>query len=251
MKERIYTLFTKTAVAISLLSLLAMSGCQSLSSYQSGYKKIENAKQAQVWAGEIIPMLNEVNIACVGTYHCEITQIDNIPIISSDTHKPVNPALLVSMASTNGKPYAKLSKAEQAQVQAKVSPLTDNKSIKIIPLTASAMPNLTNYYASVKPIKREVHINFYPENNVGYVERFALIDEFKEQGTYVLQAYRQKLAENNDSLLDSASPTPLCIDLLKDKVLKRRFCKQPDVESEGEFVELALANKANKNNKRD
>ncbi|MBU5617984.1 hypothetical protein KPY62_12970 [Psychrobacter sp. TAE2020] len=251
MNEKIYTLFNKTAVAISLLSLLAMSGCQSLLSSQSGYKKIENAEQAQVWAGEIIPMLNEVNIACAGTYHCEITRIDNTAIISTDTHKPVNSALLVSMAGTNGKPYAKLSKAEQAQLQAKASQLTNDKSVKIIPLTASAMPNLTNYYASVKPIKREVHVNFYPENNVDYIERFALIDEFKEQGTYVVQAYRQKLAENNDSLLDSASPTPLCIDLLKDKVLKRRFCKQPDAESQGEFVELVLANKANKNNKRD
>ena len=240
MNEKLCTLFNRTAVAISLLSLLTLSGCQAL----SGYKKIGNAERAEVWAGKIIPMLNEVNIACAGTYHCEITQIDNIAIISTDTHKPVNPALLVSMAGTNGRPYAELSKLEQTQVQANASPLTDNKSVKIIPLAASAMPNLTNYYTSVKPIKREVHVNFYPENNVGYIERFALIDEFKEQGTYVIQAYRQKLSETNDSLLDSASPAPLCIDLLKDSVLKRRFCKQLDTESQGEFVELVLANKA-------
>ncbi len=245
MNEKYYTLFNRTAVAVSLLSLLALSGCQSL----SGYKKIENAERAEVWAGEIIPMDNEVNIACAGTYHCEITQIDTTAVISTDTHKPVNPALLVSMASADGTPYTELSLVEQIQIQAQTLQLADDKSVKIIPLSASAMLGLTNYYASVKPVKREVHVNFYPENNIGYIERFAMIDEFKEQGTYLLQAYRQKLPQDNDSLLQSASPAPLCIDLLKDKVLQRRFCKQPDIDSQGEFVELVLANKAKPNSK--
>lgn len=245
-----YVSLNKVTVAVSFLSLLVLSGCQSLSSYQSGYKKIENADEAKQWAGQIIPLIGEVNIACAGTYHCEITKIDNTAIISTDTHKPVNPALVVPTANTYGIPYDKLSKEQQARVKAQTVPLTTNNSVKIIALSSSGMLGLTNYYASVKPIKREVHINFYPENNTDYVERFALIDEFKEEGTYLLQAYQQKPAQKQDSgsLLDKASPASLCIDFLKDQVLQRRFCKNPDSNVQGEFVELTLANKS-KNNK--
>lgn len=237
MNKKNFTVFNKTTVAMSLLSFLALSGCQSLSEYKSGYKKIENAESAVLWAEQIIPMPNEVNIACAGTYHCEIIQIDSIRIISPDTHQPVNPALLVATAGADGTAYAKLNKTQQLQVQAKTPTLTTNKSVKIIALSASGMPGLTNYYASVKPVKREVQVNFYPENNLGYVERFAMIHEFKEQGTYLLQAYRQKPPKGDVSLLDGASPAPLCIDLLKNNVLQRRFCKQLDTDNQGEFIE--------------
>lgn len=239
MNAKYYTLFNKVAVAFCLLSFLTLSGCQML----SGYNKIENASEAVAWTGKIIPLDNEVNIACAGTYHCEITKIDNTPIISTDTHSPVNPKLLVGMANTYGIPFAKLNKAQQAKVQAQTIALTDNNSVKIIALSSSSLSGLTNYYASVKPIKREVHVNFYPENNTDYVERFALIDEFRTQGIYLLKAYRQKPTQDNGSLLNNASATPLCIDLLKDQVLQRRFCKELDSANQGEFIELAVKNK--------
>lgn len=225
-------------LAILTLSVLMLSGCQTL----SGYNKIENANEAKLWAGEIIPLINEVNIACAGTYHCEITKIDNTAIISEDTHKPANPALLVPVANTYGLSYDKLTKAQQAQVQAQTIALTDNNSVKIIALSASGIPGLVNYYASVKPIKREVHVNYYPENNMDYVERFAMIDEFKEQGTYLLKAYRQMPANNNGSLLDNASAARLCVDLFKDLSLQRRFCKELDSANQGEFVEMTIKN---------
>ncbi|MDN5565437.1 MAG: hypothetical protein L0G25_01450 [Psychrobacter sp.] len=229
-------LFNRAAVVFGLLSVLTVSGCQTL----SGYNKIENANEAELWAGQIIPLDNEVNIACAGTYHCEIIKIDNTAIISEDTHKPINPALLVPIANTFGLPYNQLNQAQKAQVQAQTILLTDNHSVKLIALSASGIPGLINYYASVKPIKREVHVNYYPENNMDYIERFALIDEFKEQGIYLLQAYRQKPTKNDGSLLDNASATPLCIDLLKDRVLQRRFCKQLDSANQGEFVEMSI-----------
>ena len=66
---------------------------------------------------------------------------------------------------------------------------------------------------AVKPAKREVHVNFYPENNVGYVERFAMIHDFVDAGTYQLRAYQKKSSDNSGSLLETASPEPLCIEL--------------------------------------
>ncbi|MGM8938524.1 hypothetical protein ACS8E2_07475 [Psychrobacter glaciei] len=232
MNKQRYAVWTSMAVAVSLL----LTGCQSL----TGYKQIDKAENATAWAGQVIPIAGEVNIACAGTYHCEITQIDKTPVISTDTHKPVDLAMLVSMSNADGIPYAKLSKREQEQMQMDTIPLADNKSVKIVPLSASDMPGLINYYARVKPIKREVHINFYPENNVDYIERFALIDEFKESGTYLLRAYSRKSPQNNGSLLDAASPEPLCIDLLKDNLLQRRFCKLLNTENQGEFVETSM-----------
>lgn len=235
MNKKSYAVFASTVVAASLL----LSGCQLL----TGYQKIDEETSAGDWAGEVIPITGEVNIACAGTYHCEITRIDQISVIATDTHKPVDPSMLISMSNAKGVHYAKLSKLEQAQIQMDTIPLVNNKSVKIVPLSASGINGLINYYARVKPIKREIHINFYPENNVDYVERFAMIDEFKEPGTYLLRAYRQKSAQANGSLLEAASPEPLCIDLLKDNLLQRRFCKQTDTERQGEFVEASLANK--------
>lgn len=224
-----YFVLPTTAIVFSLL----LSSCQLL----TGYNQIDKAERAEVWSGKIMPMNDEVNIACAGTYHCEITKIDKTLVISTDTHRPFDISMLVSISNADGVPYAKLSKREQVKMQKDTIPLVDNKSVVIVPLSASSLPNLVNYYARVKPIKREIHVNYYPENNTGYVERFAIIHEFKEPGTYMLQAYRHKSSEDKGSLLDSASPSPLCIDLLQDNQLKRRFCKRSDNESQGEFVE--------------
>ncbi|MGP4848664.1 hypothetical protein ACTXGQ_31515, partial [Marinobacter sp. 1Y8] len=42
------------------------------------------------------------------------------------------------------------------------------------------------------------------------------------------------------SLLDTASPEPLCIELLQGTKVQRRFCKQLDAEHQGEFVETGM-----------
>lgn len=229
MNKKRYAVFTSTVAAVSLGSLLALSGCQSL----NGYQQIGKAENADALAGKIYPVAGEVNIACIGTYHCEITQIDQTLLIAPNSHKPVNTSIV-----------AKLNQEKLATQQAPMTPLLNQKSVKVVPLSASGMKGLTNYYARVKPAKREVHINFYPENNLDYVERFALIHEFTQPGVYHLRAYRQKSPQATGSLLDTASPEPLCIDLLENSSLVRRFCKQLDAKHQGEFVETRIINKA-------
>ncbi|MGP9687716.1 hypothetical protein ACT3TH_00970 [Psychrobacter sp. AOP22-C1-C5] len=224
MNKNRYALWTSTIFAASLL----LSGCQSL----TGYQKIEEAESAKVWAGKIEPIAGEVNIACVGTYHCEIMQIDRTLVISPDSHEPINPAMLVAMPSSDG-----VKKTVKAPMNMDMTPLVSKNSIKIVPLSASAMPGLTNYYARVMPAKREVHVNFYPENNRSYIERFAMIHDFVEPGTYRLRAYQKRSDTNSGSLLETASPEPLCIDLLQGSQVQRRFCKQLGAERQGEFIE--------------
>lgn len=226
-----FAVWTSTALAVSLLS-----GCQLL----TGYQQIDSAENAKMWTGKIKPIVGEVNIACVGTYHCEITRIDQTRIISSDTHEPINPTMLVKTQEANGKSPAG-NKQVSAPIAMDMTPLTHKNAIKIVPLSASAMPGLTNYYARVTPAKREVQINFYPENNLGYVERFAMIHDFVEAGTYQLRAYQKKSGANSGSLLETASPEPLCVDLYQGNSVQRRFCKQMGAEHQGEFVETSLA----------
>lgn len=226
MNTQRYAVWTSMAVAASLL----LTGCQSL----TGYKQIDKADSAKVRAGNIQPVAGEVNISCLGTYHCEIVQIDKTLVIAPDTHEPVSPDMLVTMPVIEG------DKSAQEQMSIDMAPLLNNNAVKIVPLSKSGMPGLTNYYARVKPAKREVQVNFYPENNVGYVERFAIIHDFVEPGTYQLRAYQKKSSDNSGSLLDTASPEPLCIELSQDKSLQRRFCKQLGAEHQGEFVETSI-----------
>lgn len=208
---------TSMTLAASLLAFTVLPGCQLL----TGYKQIDEATSAKNWSGKIYPVAGEVNIACLGTYHCEIARIDQTPVISPETHKPVDASRVVIMPDPDK------------------TPLFDTKSLKIVPLSTSGISGLTNYYARVKPIKREVQVNFYPENNLAYVERFAIIHQFVA-ATYQLRAYTMKSSKESVSLLDNASPDPLCVELIQDDRVERRFCKQIDTERQGEFVETGL-----------
>jgi hypothetical protein len=228
-----FAVWTSTFIAASL----GLSGCQAL----TGYQQIEQAESAKVWTGTIKPIAGEVNIACVGTYHCEIVQIDRTMFISPETHKPVNSSMLVAMKATSeGKKIFTSSKHSKVTMTMDMTPLMHNNSMKIVPLSASAMPRLTNYYARVKPAKREVHVNFYPENNVGYVERFAMIHDFSTPGTYQLRAYQNKPGQKSGSLLETASPEPLCVELYQGNTVQRRFCKQIGTNYQGEFAETRV-----------
>lgn len=228
MNKKRCALLTSVALATSLL----LSGCQLM----TGYNQIDKAENAEAWTGKLNPIAGEVNISCIGTYHCEITHIDQALVIAPDTHKPVDSAMLSYISVTDDK-------AGNSIQDEAFSPLLNQKSVKVVPLSASGMPGLINYYVRVKPAKREVHVNFYPENNVGYIENFALIHEFVEPGNYELRAYRKQSTQEGVSLLETASPNPLCIELIHDGLVKRRFCKQTDAENQGEFVESTIADK--------
>ena len=228
MNKKRYVLWTSTMVAASLW----LSGCQLM----NGYQKIDEAESAKAWAGKIQPVAGEVNIACIGTYHCEIARIDKVPVIATDTHEPINSTMVVAMTADSSNNRSKVT------MKMDMTPIAHTNEIKIVPLSASGIAGLTNYYARVKPAKREVQVNFYPENNLGYVERFAMIHDFVEADTYQLRAYQKKSSDNSGSLLDTASPEPLCVDLYQGNSVQRRFCKELGAEHQGEFVETRLTN---------
>lgn len=233
MNKKRCALFTSVALTTSLL----LSGCQLL----TGYNQIDKAETAEVWAGKIDPIAGEVNLSCIGTYHCEITQIDQTLVIALDTHEPADITMLSYVSSTDKADDKHIDNNVKNKV---ITPLLNQRAVKVVPLSASGMLGMTNYYARFKPAKREIHVNFYPENNVSYIERFAMIHEFIEPDVYQLRAYRDKSIRDEGSLLETASPAPLCIELIQGETVKRRFCKQMNNDSQGEFVENTIVDKA-------
>ena len=207
----------KSAPFFSALVLtFLLSGCQSI----TGYQTIDKPKSVSAPAGKIYSQPGEVSIACEGTYHCEIAQIDKQRLIGPDTHQPLNPKMVISAKQ-----------GFQASER-------NDKTIKLVPLMPTKLAGLMSYYARVIPGKREVHVNFYPENNDAYFEHFAVIHEFTEPGDYRLHAYRTASRNDATSLLNSASPNPLCVELLQDGRSIRKFCKLPIDTRQNEFVEV-------------
>ncbi len=227
MNNKRFAVFT----SLTLCMGLALSGCQFL----TGYNKIDDANKARYSAQVGNPIEGEITITCKGTYHCEIVQIGETPIISSESHEPVDPTMLAVMRSTRKNTLFRSS--AQTIITPDTTPLPTKTDIKIVPLSVSNLEGLTNYYLRAKPGKHEVQVNFYPESNIGYIERFAMIHEFTQPGSYELRAYRKKLNNTKDSLLENASPSPLCVDLTYNGRLQRQFCKQDGTKRQGEFIE--------------
>lgn len=199
-------------------AVIGISGCQVLSGSQT-----TGQASNQAWANDITlkPIAGEVTLACLGTYHCEFTQVDKTLIINADTHTPMRN--IETPVSNN----------------AALSPLDNKQMVKTTLAGVSGMPMLNNYYVRMLPKKREVHVNFYPEPNTDYTERFAMIHEFTDSGIYQLKAYRKR-SSGSGSLLDTASPDPLCVDLLHNQQVLRHFCKAMNPEHQGEFIETRV-----------
>lgn len=218
MDRHIASICIRTVISLAVIGAVsgALTACQML----TGYQTIATPKAPTAPVGSIYSQPGEVSIACEGTYHCEIAQIDKQRLISTENHQPLNEAMVTSADKVfrNSEKHA--------------------KTIKLVALMPTKLQGLMNYYARVIPGKREVHVNFYPENNDAYVEHFALIHEFTEPGDYRLHAYRIASTNTATSLLNSASPNPLCVELLQDKRPIRRFCKLPLDTRQNEFIEV-------------
>lgn len=206
----------KTGLAIATAAMLsALVGCQGI----TGYQTLDTPVKPDLTPDKIQTFPGEVTVACEGTYHCEIVQMDKKLLINSDTHSPAKGAIVT----------------QPGQLKQNKDGI---KIPKLVPLLSTKAEGLVNYYARVMPGKHEIHTNFYPENNDEYVERFALIHDFRQPGDYRLRAYRLPMNDKADSLLDSASPNPLCVEVVHNTKPIRRFCKLPVDSRQNEFIEV-------------
>ena len=126
-------------------------------------------------------------------------------------------------------------------------PLTDDngrptsKAIEqgVLRLEGSIFSLQNQYALSLIKGQHELEVLFYPTSNQR-AERFHLIHNFDANSRYKLVMSKQK-SISKGSLMQMATPGALCVDLLQDEVVKKRFCRDFDaLTGLGEFVERKL-----------
>lgn len=192
------------AVGISGL----MAGCQSWQSAQSS---------ASLWDGSLGRVLNTMAVKqdmaglaelhCAGGVACEFAKVNGMSMIDIATHSPSMDAIKASM-------------------------------IRYEP-EVGGQP-LPQYFVALQPGVSEVSVRFYPVT-LDRAESFTFIHDFRVNRVYRLKTFRQRSASSG-SLLDIATPGALCVDLMENDKLRRRFCRPYDpMTGMGEFVEQAVS----------
>lgn len=152
---------------------------------------------------------NTVNakIYCTGTERCSFERVDDIQILDHHTGWLTAQAL------------------RQGIIRAERFSLFDYQ--------------VMSFYLSVPPKSHEVMISFYPISKYR-AEKFTVIHDFKAGQQYTFKMYRQR-SHKAGNLLTVSAPEPLCIDLLQEQLVLRRFCRPHDaLTGLGEFVEQKL-----------
>lgn len=160
-------------------------------------------KTAQIRYAALTPNVDAtVKIFCTGTNTCEFERIGQVPLVSETTH------LVSSEAIQKG--WVRLKATSTLQSNA--------------------------LYLTVPAQQYEVVIRFYPIS-IERAETIHVIHPFKANKSYTLMMYRDR-AKHVNNLLNAAVPDPLCVKLIEDKRVIRRFCKPYNVLTGlGEFVE--------------
>lgn len=147
---------------------------------------------------------NTVSVYCTGAEHCEFARLNDLVIVEGNSQR-VN-----RKAVENG--YLKLTG----------EPLDQN-----------------GVYLTIPPQQYEMVIRFYPITRQ-HAEVFHVIHDFKTNQQYTFKMYRQR-SSSSGSLLNVSAPTPLCVDMLQEKRIIRRFCRAHDaVTGLSEFKEQRI-----------
>jgi hypothetical protein len=102
-------------------------------------------------------------------------------------------------------------------------PTEYGKTDAILRFESSSLNSSSQYYLALPAAPHDVEVLFFPVSHAR-VESFTLTHAFKAGHRYDLKLYRQE-REQSASLLSLAGPAPLCIDLLDDDKVDRRFCR--------------------------
>lgn len=146
---------------------------------------------------------------CSGGLGCEFAQLNHTVVISETTRQPTNEAIQAAMVR-----FAE---------------------------PGSSTSQAVRYKIAVRPGRNEVKLRFYPITP-DRAENFSLIHDFQANKTYHLNMFRQRTTHSAASVLSAATPEPLCVDLLENDTLLRRFCRPFDPATGlGEFIEQRLA----------
>lgn len=168
--------------------------------FLSACQFIDTAKIKQI--SETNATQKNALIYCSGTENCEFERFNMIRIMDDDTHKVYPDAI----------------------------------DAKIVRLQKKHVADDNALYLSVPAGQHELVLRFYPIS-MDKAEKIHLIHNFKERTSYTLKMYRNR-SHITTSLLKSSAPDPLCVALLQEQKVIRRFCKPYNaLTGLGEFVE--------------
>ncbi|MDV4311978.1 hypothetical protein MY149_01595 [Acinetobacter indicus] len=148
---------------------------------------------------------SNARIYCSGTEHCEFERLNRVMIMDAESQRLSREAI------------------KQGLVR----------------LQADSLRQPNPLYLSVPAKQHEVVIRFYPISR-DQAETLHVIHQFKPRQTYTFKMYRDR-SKHKGSLLNVSAPEPLCVDLLQNQKIIRRFCKPYNVlHGLGEFVEQKI-----------
>ncbi|AXI03255.1 hypothetical protein [Aquirhabdus parva] len=177
----------------------------SLSACQS-YKELETKP---VW---MMPSLNNANIDssgiasvhCAGGVGCQFVALNGVQLLNTVTGEP-----------------------------------TERSKTDAVLRFESPTSYSSQYYLALSSAPHDVDVQFFPITR-SRVENFSVTHRFRAGHRYDLNLYRQS-REQSGSLLSLAGPAPLCIDLLDNNQLSRRFCRSYDFQAgTSSFVEQKI-----------
>lgn len=200
-----------TGFAIGLLCA-SLAGCQMASQFTKSLGKSTSPRlsttKTQVLESPAPKGL--IALHCSGGVGCEFAKLNNIVVINEVTRQPTDEAVRASVVRFEA---AGLKKQQGAR-----------------------------YFIAMRPGRNEVKVRFYPITP-DRAENFALIHDFRADRNYRLNMFRQHSADAASSLLSAATPDPLCVDLLENDKVLRRFCRPFDpATGMGEFLEQRIGN---------
>ena len=147
---------------------------------------------------------NTVQIYCTGAESCQFGRLDDLTVVNEKTQR------INSDAVKRG--WVKYT--ESAELKKQV-------------------------YLYVPANQHELVIRFYPISQQ-HAEVFHVIHRFKANQKYTFKMYRER-SQNGGSLLNVSAPPPLCVDLLQNTRVIRRFCRPYDVVTGvSEYIEQKI-----------
>ncbi len=102
-------------------------------------------------------------------------------------------------------------------------PTEQAKTDAVLRFESSAAKDSSQYFLALTAAPHDIELLFFPISR-DRVEKFNLTHRFKAGHRYDLKLYRQE-REQSASLLSLAGPAPLCVDMLDDDKVVRRFCR--------------------------
>ena len=152
-----------------------------------------------------------ISLHCTGEITCEFGKLNNTVLLNEITKQPTKEAINQSLMRFE-------------------SGLASN------PITA-VQQSASKYFVTMPPGKHEVKMRFYPITPTRS-ENFILIHNFVQGKSYQLSMFRHRDKSGSTSVLNMATPEPLCVQLLEDKKVVRQFCRPFDPTTGlGEFIE--------------